>query len=265
MPSSGALPSRLRGRVAFAAALLLLTALIAPAIAQTFPALSGRVVDAANILQPEQRAALDLKLKAHEDKTSDQIVVATVPSLEGVSVEDYANRLYRTWQIGQKAKNNGVLLLVAPKERKVRIEVGYGLEGALTDALSSVIIRGAIAPRFKDGNYAAGINAGIDAILGVVTGDADEWQRRANVRTDSSSEIDWVTIAILLIIFVLVVRSVFRAGSGPGRAHRTGRGSWVVLPVPSGGAWSGGGGWSGGGAFSGGGGSSGGGGASGSW
>lgn len=271
MPNSAALPSALRGGIALAATLTLFAALVGAALAQTTPALSGRVVDAANLLEPEQRAALDLKLTAHEDKTSDQIVVATVPSLEGRSVEDYANRLYRTWQIGQKTENNGVLLLVAPNERKVRIEVGYGLEGALTDALSSVIIRGAIAPRFKDGNYAAGINAGVDAIIGVLTGDADQWQRRAKVRKDSSSEIDWVTIAILLVIFALVVRSMFRAGSGPGRAHRTGRGSWVVLPVPSGGGWSGGGsgpsgegGFSGGG-FSGGGGSSGGGGASGSW
>jgi uncharacterized protein len=89
------------------------------------------------LLNPEQRAALEAKLKAHEDKTTDQVVVATVPSLGGTSVEDYGNRLYRHWQLGQKAKNNGALLLVAPSERKVRIEVGYGLEGALTDALSA--------------------------------------------------------------------------------------------------------------------------------
>ena len=93
-------------------ALSLLVAILSPAAAQTFPALTGRVVDAANLLSADQRAALDAKLKAHEDRTTDQVVVATVPSLGGTSVEDYGNRLYRQWQLGQKGKNNGALLLV---------------------------------------------------------------------------------------------------------------------------------------------------------
>ena len=100
-----------------------------------FPALTGRVVDSANLLKADELSALEQKLQAHEEKTTDQVVIATVRSLGGTSVEDYANRLFRLWQLGQKARNNGVLLLVAPSERKVRIEVGYGLEGALTDAL----------------------------------------------------------------------------------------------------------------------------------
>ena len=105
-------------------------------------------------------------------------------SLEGYRIEDYANRLFRHWQLGQKDKDNGALLLVAPKERKVRIEVGYGLEGALTDALSKVIITTAIAPQFQKGNFAGGIDAGVDAMLSILTGDAEEWQRRAEVRED---------------------------------------------------------------------------------
>src|SRR3712207_6287002 len=119
------------------ALLLALLLLLSPlaAIAQTFPPLSGRVVDAADLLKPEERTALEAKLKAHEDRTSDQLVVATVPSREGTAIEDYANRLFRTWRLGQTKNDNGVLLLVAPQERKVRMEVGYGLEGALTDAL----------------------------------------------------------------------------------------------------------------------------------
>src|SRR5690606_17822885 len=133
------------------------------------------------------RAALEAKLKAHEDKTSDQVVVATIRSLEGTSIEDYANRLFRAWQLGQKKNNNGVLLLVAPAERKVRIEVGYGLEGTLTDALSKVIITTAIAPQFQQGDFAGGIDAGVDAILSILTGDAEEWQRRAELREDPSS------------------------------------------------------------------------------
>ena len=234
------------------------------ALAQSFPPLAGRVVDAANLLKPEDRAAIEAKLKAHEDKTSDQVVVATIRSLEGTSIEDYANRLFRAWQLGQAKTNNGVLLLVAPAERKVRIEVGYGLEGALTDALSKVIIAAAVAPQFQQGDFAGGIDAGIDAILSILTGDAEEWQRRANVREDRTSSVDTL-ITFLIIAFILF--QVFRAMRGsagrPGvHRRRRGHGPWIV---PTGG-WSGGGGSrSGGGGFSGGGGSSGGGGASGSW
>jgi uncharacterized protein len=224
-------------------------------------------VDAANLLKPDERAALESKLKAHEDKTTDQVVVATVPSLEGFEVEDYANRLFRQWQLGQKQKNNGALLLVAPKERKVRIEVGYGLEGALTDALSKVIITTAVAPQFQKGNFAGGIDAGVDAMLSILTGDAEEWHRRAEVREDNSTAIDPVmAFIILLILFFIISRMM-----GAGRQRRFGRGRSGPWIIPTGGwsggsGWSGGGGgWSGGGGFSGGGGSSGGGGASGSW
>jgi uncharacterized protein len=242
-------------------------AVLAQGAQPAFPALTGRVVDSANVLNSTQRAALEQKLKSHEDKTTDQVVIATVASLGGTSVEDYANRLYRHWQLGQKDNNNGVLLLVAPNERKVRIEVGYGLEGALTDALSKLIITTAIAPRFKDGDFAGGLSAGVDAIISILTGDAEEWQRRAKVRSDETHAIDpLVAFVIFLVLFVIVVRLV-SGGGGPRRAHRTRRGRWIAVPVPTGG-WSGGwsgGGWSGGGGFSGGGGSSGGGGASGSW
>jgi uncharacterized protein len=227
------------------------------------------VVDAANILKAEDRGALEQKLKGHEDKTTDQVVVATVPSLAGLTIEDYANRLYRHWRLGQREKNNGALLLVAPNERRVRIEVGYGLEGALTDALTRVIIATAIAPRFKAGDFAGGINAGIDAVLSILTGDAEEWQRRAKVRSDESHPVDpLVALVIFLILFVVIAR-LMSGGGGPRRYHRTRGGRWIALPVPTGGGWgggwSGGSGWSGGGGFSGGGGSSGGGGASGSW
>ena len=121
----------------------------APALAQgqpAFPALSGRVVDGAGIIPQDRRAQIDARLAAHEAKTTDQIVVATLPSLQGYAIEDFANRLFRFWRLGQDKTNNGVLLLVAPTERKVRIEVGYGLEGALTDALSRVVIATAITP-----------------------------------------------------------------------------------------------------------------------
>ena len=176
----------------------------------------------------------------------------------------------RHWKLGQSGKNNGVLFLVAPRDRKVRIEVGYGLEGSLTDALSKVIITTAVAPRFQQNDFAGGLNAGMDAILSILTGDAEEWQRRAEVREDPRTPID-PFMAILIFFAILYVISRFmRAGGGNSRYHRRRGGGWIVVPGGGwGGGWGGGGGgWSGGGGgggFSGGGGSSGGGGASGSW
>ncbi|NEU13796.1 hypothetical protein G3T14_16915 [Methylobacterium sp. BTF04] len=223
----------------------------------TFPALTSHVVDAAHILKPEDEAAIEAKLKAYEDKTSDQVVVATVPNLQGLTVEDYANRLFRAWDLGQKKTNNGVLLLVAPIDRKVRIEVGYGLEGALTDALSKVIITTAITPHFKTGDYVGGIGAGVDAILTILAGDAQEWHRKAQVRSD---EADPTQVILFIVVFFIILFVVYRMNRG-----RRG-GGFIILPGPSSGGWSGGvSGGFGGGGFSGGGGSSGGGGASGEW
>ncbi|MEH3118604.1 MAG: TPM domain-containing protein [Methylorubrum populi] len=243
-------------------ALLILAALagLGRAAEPDFPKLTGRVVDAAGILSAEARARIDGKIEAHEDRSGDQIVVATVPSLQDRTVEDYANRLARAWGIGRKKTDNGVLLLVAPTERKVRIEVGYGLEGALTDALSKTIVTSAITPRFRQGDFSGGVEAGVDAILSVLAGDADEWQRRAPVREDT---VDPVTVAFwILVIVVLVVVLTRMSGGGGGRRGRGG--GFVVVPGPSGG-WSGGFSDGGGGGFSGGGGSFGGGGASGDW
>lgn len=226
----------------------------------TFPPITGRVVDAAGLLKSEERSALEAKLKAYETKTSDQVVVATIPSLQDRTVEDYANRLFRSWKLGQAKSDNGALLLVAPNERKVRIEVGYGLEGALTDALSKVIITTAIAPRFKAGDYPGGINAGVDAILSILAGDAEEWQRKGQVRGDEADPGQVILFVVLFLVILVVVYRMNRGGRGGG--------GFIILPGPPSGGWSGGvsggGGFSGGG-FSGGGGSSGGGGASGDW
>ena len=145
----------------------------------TFPVLSGRVVDEAGILDAPARAALTQSLADLEQKTTDQLVVVTLKSLQGTSIEDYGYQLGRRWQIGQKDKNNGVLLIVAPNERKVRIEVGYGLEGALTDAVSKLIIENSILPRFKVADYPGGIKRGVEDIIQVLSGDAQEYQDRA--------------------------------------------------------------------------------------
>ena len=240
---------------AFAALLCTLTI----AFALTFPSLTGRVVDQANIIEPATRSAIVQKLADLEAKSGIQLVVATVTSLEGQEIEPYANQLFRTWQLGEKAKNNGVLLLVAPNDRRVRIEVGYGLEGTLTDALSKVIITNAITPRFKAGDFSGGISRGVDDIITVLTTDASEWQQRPALRLDSKQTVDpgsWALIIGLIILVVLLIVS-------PGFR-------WFFFNVAlnillSSGRSSSSSGSSGGGGFSGGGGSSGGGGASGSW
>src|SRR5262249_37753366 len=148
------------------------------------------------------------KLADLEVKSGIQLVVATVSSLEGQEIEPYANELFRTWKLGEKAKNNGVLLLVAPNERRVRIEVGYGLEGTLTDALSKVIIVNAITPRFKAGDFSDGISRGVDDIITVLTTDASEWQKRPSLRLDTQQSRDpttWILILALVIIGILCV------------------------------------------------------------
>ena len=165
-----------------------------PLLPLNFPALTGRIVDQANIIPAETRSAIEPKLADLEAKSGIQLVVATVDSLEGQEIEPYANELFRTWKLGEKTKNNGVLLLVAPNERRVRIEVGYGLEGTLTDALSKVIIANAITPRFKTGDFGGGISRGVDDIITVLTTDASEWQKRPSLRLDHQPATDPVEL-----------------------------------------------------------------------
>lgn len=135
------------------------------AAAPTFPDLTGRVVDAAGVLSPQTRASLDAKLADLESKTSRQLVVVTVPSLQGYPIEDYGYQLGRAWGIGQKGRDNGALFLVAPTEKRVRVEVGYGLEGVLTDALSEVLLQQRVLPRFRAGDIEGGVVAGADALI----------------------------------------------------------------------------------------------------
>src|SRR5512144_2978702 len=197
--TAGRTPSALGGRGAcLTAAIVALLFAIATSFALNFPALSGRVVDQANIIQPATRSAIEERLAELEAKSGIQIAVATVGSLEGQDIEPYANELFRNWKLGEKTKNNGVLLLVAPNERRVRIEVGYGLEGTLTDALSKIIISNAIAPRFKAGDYGGGIARGVNDVITVLTTDASEWQKRPSLRVDSEQAQDPTNWALIL-------------------------------------------------------------------
>src|SRR5580765_924418 len=189
------------GRKRMAAALMVALFAIAPVFAINFPALTGRVVDQANIIQSDTRAAIEQKSADLEEKSGIQLVVATVNSLEGQEIEPYANELFRKWALGEKKKNNGVLLLVAPNERRVRIEVGYGLEGTLTDALVEVIIANAITPRFKAGDFGGGIARGVDDVITVLTTDASEWQQRPSLRLDHQPAGDPTTWILPLLLF----------------------------------------------------------------
>jgi uncharacterized protein len=134
----------------------------------SIPYLTGRVNDNAGILSEGARRALTERLKAHEEKTTNQVVVLTVSSLEGENIEDYAEAVFAAWKLGQKGKDNGILVVVAPNDRRMRIEVGYGLEGRLPDGAAGSIIRNVMAPRFNSGDFDGGVEAGVDAILSVL-------------------------------------------------------------------------------------------------
>ncbi len=250
------------------AGLLLLAALLAPdrAMAQKFPQLTGRVVDAANVIPADVEARLDQKLAALETQSRRQLVIATVPDLQGYDIADYGYRLGRSWGIGGKERNDGALLIVAPHDRKLRIEVGYGLEGIVTDGLSSLIISQAIVPQFKAGNMAGGIEAGTDALIRQLTLPEEEARKvaaQAAKARPASSEVQFPGFMFLLFLFFFVILPIMRRAGG--RRYASALGPVIVWDVLNhmGGGRSGGGNWGGG--FSGGGGSFGGGGSSGSW
>ena len=266
------------------AALLAVIVAASPAHAQTFPKLTGRVVDQAQLLTPAQIVDISSKSEALEAASGRQFVVATVNSLEGRTIEDYGYRLGRAWGIGQEKKDDGVILLVAPNERKVRIETGYGARVFLTDAVSSVIIRNSILPRFKAGDMGGGIVAGSDKIIEMMQLPAAEAAKRAqeigateNRRKESGA--GFVPVIFIVVLFFVIVGSIAsRIGGKRYRRRRGGIDPWIVLwglneisraSRHGGGGWGGGGFGGGGGGgfggFSGGGGSFGGGGASGGW
>ncbi len=266
-----------------ALALAVLMALFAsPALAQNFPERgTAPVVDAANVIDPATEASLTQKLDAFNQRTQRQLVVATVPSLDGYEISDYGYQLGRKWGLGDKQRNDGAILLVAPNERKVRIEVGYGLEPVLTDGFSSLIIQNTILPKFKAGDMPGGIVAGTDAIikqLELPPEQAAKVAQAAETRASKDSGgIPPGTILWLGFILFFFILPMFRGRKGR-RYNGTVTGSsvgdillWEAGKAAargisgSGGSSWGGGGFGGGGGFSGGGGSCGGGGASGSW
>ncbi|MGZ5927899.1 MAG: TPM domain-containing protein [Rhizomicrobium sp.] len=238
-----------------------LPALAAP----SFPALTGRVVDDAHVLSDQTKSDLDGKLAALEAKTSRQLVVVTLPSLQGYEISDYGYQLGRAWGIGQAKLNNGALFIIAPTEHKVRIEVGYGLEPILTDALSEVIIQQAVLPRFRAGDFNGGTEAGVAALIQQLSLDPSAAEAKAaaaaqQLQHQGSSGVSPLSILVIILFIAIAFGRIFRGFGfwpllflgGLGGGGRGGYGGY------DGGG--GGGGWGGGG-----GGSFGGGGASGSW
>jgi uncharacterized protein len=262
----------------------LLALLATPSFAQTFPPLTGRVVDAANLLQPDQKAALEAKLAGVEQTTGHQVVVATIPDVQGYPLEDYGYRLGRNWAIGDKAKDDGLLIILAPNnppgQRGPRIEVGYGLEPLVTDAFSSVVANSIMTPMLKAGDIPGALNAGVDAIAEQIkltpeeaakrTAELTAAQKKSNHKVNGGAFLFWI-----FIFFFVILPLIGRMSRG--RRHSSGLGEailWTALNAATSSrhdddSWGGGGGggWGGGGGggFSGGGGSFGGGGASGGW
>lgn len=233
--------------------LLLWTAVVSAA--PTFPALSGRVVDEANLMSRKQAQQLTQQLAAFEKRSGIQLVVVSIDTLAGDTIEEYGYQLGRHWGIGQKGKDNGVLLLIAQDERKVRIEVGYGLEGALPDAIAANIIQTRILPAFKRGDMVAGVVAGSQAIMQALAGEYKP------VDNASKDKLGGPWLFILMVIVMIVLHNLRGGGGGGGRGGRR-RAAYLAGGF---GAGRSGGGFGGGGGFSGGGGSFGGGGASGGW
>eukprot|EP01037_Dinobryon_pediforme_P002345 gene2345-2382_t len=181
--------------------------------AAQYPALTGRVVDNAHILNAATQQSLVTKLTQLEDKSQIQLVVATVPSLDGQEIEPYANTLFRQWKLGINGKDNGLLLLVAPTERRVRIEVGYGLEGTITDAVSKIIIANSITPKFKTGDYNSGISAGVDDLIAAVSVEAGTWQPKKPNANPQNSAAGGIIGFLIIGFFILVVISLLRGGT----------------------------------------------------
>jgi uncharacterized protein len=257
--------TRVRESIALLAAALVAVAWARPAEGRDIPALSGPVVDAAALLDAGGRRRLEALCRAAWEQAPEhrvQLQYLIIPSLDGEDVEGFSTRVFEAWKLGDRGRDNGILVVVARDDRRVRIETGYGNEGALTDAQASRIIRGTIAPSFREGRYGEGLfQAGVQILsaLGALPQDAGRRMARPN-------PLHGLGAALVIVVALLFVVGRLFSGFGPSR-----RRFWYGgLGGPWGGGWGGGGGWSGGGGgggggWSGGGGSSGGGGASGSW
>ena len=275
--------SMLRNTLALLVSVLLTLAALVPGLAsaQTFPALTGPVVDQANVIPDDVEARIGQKLVALKTQSQRQLQVVTVASLEDYDIADYSNRLFRSWQLGDKERNDGVMLVIAPNQRRMRIEVGYGMEPIVTDGFSFLVINKIITPKFKAGDLPGGIEAGTDALIQQMTLPPDQAaqigaQANAQQRQQAKQHFNPASMVWIFVFFLFFILPMIRRMRGGRRYGSSGLGQvimWSVLDGMTrggGGSGFGGGGGSdwgggGGGGWSGGGGSSGGGGASGGW
>jgi len=251
---------RLAGWAWLLSAVLALGLLPLRAQALDIPQLTGRVNDNASLLSSAEARQLEARLEAFEAKTGHQYALLTVPSLDGAPIEEYALKVAEAWRLGDKKRDDGLLLIIAQNDRKMRIEVGYGLEGEVPDAVASRVIREVLRPAFQRGQFSYGIQAAFDVLINAAGGDgqaAPEPPRRAQRQKSGG-----LPIGLFVVVLVFLALSMFGGGGRGGRR----RGGFFILPMGGfGGGGGGGGGWGGGGGFSGGGGGFGGGGASGDW
>jgi uncharacterized protein len=244
-------------------ALALFLSVLSPAHALDVPELKGHVNDQVGLLSPDEQSALESKLTTHESATGQQFALLVIPSLDGEAIEEFSIRVVEKWKLGREKTDDGLLLTVAPNDRKLRIEVGYGLEGEITDAFSAGVIREVLTPALRKAQYAAGINAAFDLLLAKARGENVQ-PPKPSLRQQGS---DLVSSLVPFLVFGVLVLLMFSSGRGRGGRGRWGRGGGLFI---GGGGFGGGGGWGGGGGGGGGwggggGGGFGGGGSSGSW
>jgi len=209
---------------------LLVMALIAVALpvrAQVPPPSKALVTDLGGFLEPVEERALERKLRAYQDSTSTQIAVLTIQDLGGMDAQEYALEVGRTWGVGQEGQDNGVVFLISRAERQIRLEVGYGLEGALPDALASRIIRDVVTPSFKQGQFFAGINAAVDLIMAAAAG---EFEGLPDASSESSGGgIDPIIIYLAFVFIYFIISGIRNKGGGKGRYRRGRRGDVPII------------------------------------
>lgn len=237
-----------------------------PAAAIDIPALQGPVNDYAGLLSGPERSALEGKLRAYKQKTSQEFTLLTVPTLDGQPIEDFGIKVSDAWKLGDKQRDDWLILIIVPKDRKVRIENGYGLEGDVPDAVAARVIREELAPAFRANQFAQGIDNAFNALMQAASGEAPPQAADQPPRRERRKQTAWSVLSPLIIPFVLFL--IFSSFFGGGRRRRSMFGGPFIGGLGGGGWGGGGGGWGGGGGgggWGGGGGSGGGGGASGSW
>ncbi len=234
---------------------LLLLLLAGPTFGQALPVLPRTdqwVTDAAHLMSEQERLALAAKLRAYADSTSTQIVVVTLPSLQGADISQYATELGHQWRVGGEKLDNGIVVLVARDERQSFIATGRGAEGAVPDVLATRITRNVMGPRFREGQFYAGLNEAVDVLISALQG---EFQGEAPATASEGGDtMGLICLVLVIVIFVVAMASSRnRKGGGGGTRRRRGWGGPIILPGGWGGGWSGGSGGGGGGGFDGGG------------